>query len=64
VEAAKYSPDNWQRVPEPRERYFSAAMRHLVAWKEGATHDLESGLPHLAHAVCCLLWFDEKERHE
>jgi probable DNA repair protein len=60
-------PARMERVPEPRERYFSAAMRHLVAWKEGSTHDLESGLPHLAHAVCCLLfllWFDEKERHE
>ena len=24
--AKKYAPDNWQRVPEPRRRYFAAAI--------------------------------------
>lgn len=60
--AAKYDVDNWKRVPEARTRYFDAAMRHLLAWWGGETHDPESGLPHLAHAVCCvlfLLWFTE-----
>lgn len=61
--ARKYAPDNWQRVPQPRERYFSAAQRHLVRWRLGERADPESGLPHLAHAVCCLLfllWFDDQ----
>ena len=59
--AAKYGQDNWQRVPEARQRYFDAAMRHLLAWWDGERLDAESGLPHLAHAGCCilfLLWAD------
>lgn len=61
--AAKYEPDNWQRVPNARQRYFDAAMRHLLAWWNGERLDAESGLPHLAHAGCCvlfLLWADDK----
>jgi hypothetical protein len=59
--AVKYAPDNWQKVPEPRNRYFAAAVRHLTTWWDGEKVDPESGLSHLAHAVCCLLflmWFD------
>lgn len=59
--AAKYEPDNWQRVPGARERYFDAALRHLVAWHSGESLDAESGRHHLAHAACCvlfLLWFE------
>lgn len=60
--AKKYTPDNWKHV-EPR-RYQSALFRHLVAWFWNREWlDKESGLPHLAHAGCCLiflLWFGEK----
>lgn len=59
--AGKYGADNWQAVDNARERYFNACHRHLSAWWTGETVDGESGLPHLAHAVCCLLflmWFD------
>ena len=61
VGARKYAPDNWQKVPQARARYFAAAMRHLVAWWRGERDDPETGLPHLAHAGCCVLflaWFD------
>ena len=54
--ADKYGADNWKHVPGARERYFAAAMRHLVAWKQGEELDAESGLPHLAHATTCLLF--------
>lgn len=54
--ARKYAPDNWRTVPEWRRRYFAAALRHLVAWWGGERADAESGLPHLAHAGCCLLF--------
>jgi hypothetical protein len=54
--ANKYSDDNWQRLPNLRERYFSAGMRHLIAWFCGEKKDAESGESHLAHAVCCLLF--------
>jgi len=59
--AQKYTVDNWQRVPDSRRRYFAAAQRHSIAWFEGEQDDPETGLHHLAHAVCCLLfamWFD------
>ncbi len=57
----KYGPNNWQLVPNARERYFAAAHRHLAAWRGGEQDDNESGLSHLAHAACCLLflmWID------
>lgn len=59
--AKKYSVGNWAHVPDARTRYYDAAMRHLEAWWLGQEKDPESDLPHLAHAVCCLLflmWFD------
>lgn len=59
--ARKYAVDNWQKVPEARERYTDALMRHVEAWRGGEQVDPESGLPHLAHAICCalfLLWFE------
>lgn len=62
--ARKYGDFNWRRVPLASDRYFDAAMRHLVAWRHGERLDPESGLPHLAHAICCLLfmmWFDDEE---
>ena len=57
----KYAKDNWQKVPNAKERYIDAAFRHLISYYEGETIDPESGLHHLAHATCCLLfviWFD------
>ncbi len=61
--ARKYAPGNWKTVPDARTRYFNAAMRHITAWWSGERNDTESGLPHLAHAICCLLfllWFDSR----
>lgn len=54
--AKKYSPGNWVHVPRAHGRYMAAAMRHLAARAEGQLVDEESGLPHLAHAVCSLLF--------
>lgn len=54
--AKKYGEDNWRKVPDARKRYFAAAHRHLVTWWLGETHDPETGLPHLAHAACCVLF--------
>lgn len=65
--AAKYEPNNWKHVPNARQRYFDAAMRHLLAWWDGERLDTESGLPHLAHAGCCilfLLWADKSDAEE
>ncbi len=60
--AAKYAPENWRKVPNARERYYAAAMRHLTAWWEGERDDPETGLPHLAHAGCCIIFLLETDK--
>jgi hypothetical protein len=62
--ADKYGKRSWHKVPNARERYFDALMRHILAWKNGDKTDNESGLLTLAHAGCCLLflmWFDDED---
>jgi len=62
--AKKYAPDNWRKVPDAKDRYLSAALRHLSARAQGEWLDPETGLPHTAHAICCLMFlghFDSKE---
>jgi hypothetical protein len=59
--AQKYERDNWQRVPDSKRRYFDALQRHVWAWKEGEKFDAESGLHHLAHAMCCLMFLYEHD---
>jgi len=53
--AEKYEAHNW-RMGIPISRYFSAAQRHLLAWNDGEDIDPESGLLHLAHASCNLMF--------
>lgn len=48
--ANKYAPGNWKFV-EP-DRYKSAFFRHFNAFYDGESRDEESGLLHLAHAMC------------
>ena len=55
----KYDDDNWMKVDNWKRRYDSAAMRHLQSWYSGDTLDEETGLPHLAHAMCCLMFLNE-----
>ena len=61
--AKKYERDNWKHLITEQERVSAAMMRHLAAWFDGEKTDPETGLPHLAHAVCnglFLLWFELK----
>ncbi len=63
----KYQRDNWQQVSDAKNRYFSALCRHIAAWQGGDKNDEDSGLPHLAHACCCLIflmWFDKNETQQ
>lgn len=53
--AEKYAPNNWQKV-KPPSRYLDAALRHLATYADGEDDDEESGLSHLAHAACCVLF--------
>lgn len=57
--AQKYARDNWKYVEDGERRYFDALQRHVWAWKRGETYDPESGLHHLAHAGCCLMFLAE-----
>ena len=49
--------DSWRHVPNGMVRYTDALYRHLNAFLvDGESNDAESGLPHLAHAMCNLLF--------
>lgn len=52
--AEKYEPENWKTVEV--ERYMAAAYRHMAAVSMGEELDADTGLPHLAHAGCCILF--------
>jgi Domain of unknown function (DUF5664) len=54
--ATKYGDNNWQLVDNARERYYAAAMRHLVEWRKGNKIDNESGESHLAHVMCNMVF--------
>ena len=56
--AKKYAPHNWTKGFKWT-RVFSAAMRHLFAWLSGQDKDSETGLSHLAHAACCIMFLLE-----
>lgn len=51
--ANKYGRDNW-RGGMDWTRLSDAALRHITAFVDGEDVDPETGLPHLAHARCCL----------
>ena len=54
--AKKYQPQGWRAVADGHDRYVAAALRHLHAYAGGERMDRESGLSHLAHAACSLLF--------
>lgn len=54
--AQKYDRDNWRHVDNAMQRYTAAAFRHLTAYNKGETTDPETGLSHLAHVGCCVLF--------
>ena len=54
--AKKYAPDNWKKVPNARQRYIDAGFRHFAAYAAGEKKDSETGMSHLAHAMCCMLF--------
>ena len=59
--AEKYDPHNWRKVDDLQNRYSSAALRHIFAHIDGEDEDQETGLSHLAHAICCLMFKLEDE---
>jgi len=53
--ANKYAERNWEAGMK-WSRPFAALMRHMWAWWKGEQLDKETGLSHLAHAGCCILF--------
>ena len=62
--AQKYTRDNWKHVENAEVRYTAAAFRHLIAYNNGEKTDPETGLSHLAHASCCLLFLLALEKQK
>lgn len=56
--AKKYQDHNWRKGLK-WSRVAGAAIRHLLAWLGGEDKDVESGLPHLAHCACCIMFLLE-----
>jgi len=65
---AKYDTDNWKKIEDAQRRYLDSMQRHaadvFVGLAEGKkVHEIldsQSGMPTLAHVVCCALfalWF-------
>lgn len=59
--AQKYAEHNW-RKGFAWSRPLAAAMRHITAFNAGEDTDPESGLSHLAHAACCIMFLLEFEK--
>ena len=60
--AQKYAPNNWKEVENAEERYYDALQRHLLDYKLGEQKDPESGLGHLKHAACNIMFLLYFER--
>lgn len=65
--AKKYGANQWQKVPDAKERFKDALMRHTYNDEGEAILnevDADSGLKHVYHALCntmFLMWFELKE---
>jgi len=53
--AAKYAPHNWEKGID-YSRVYGALLRHMMAWWGGEDTDPETGLSHLHHAACCIMF--------
>ena len=62
--AKKYKRDNWKFVPDAHNRYYAALMRHLTAYRKGELFDSDSGLSHIDHAMCNLIFLKWLENNK
>ena len=54
--AQKYEAHSWQEVENGIERYNDAKLRHMLSLAKGEEVDAESGIEHLAHEACNILF--------
>lgn len=59
--AKKYAAHNWRKGIQ-LSRLLGACLRHVLAFLRGEDKDPESGLSHLYHASCCLMFASEIHR--
>jgi Domain of unknown function (DUF5664) len=59
--AQKYAAHNWRKGFD-WSRSLAAALRHINAFNDGEDTDPESGLSHMAHAACNLMFLIEFEK--
>jgi len=60
--AQKYHVNNWAKGMA-WSRVIRAAKDHIGKWADGEDLDDESGLSHLLHASCCLMFLYMYEKH-
>lgn len=63
--AKKYAPNEWHKVEDAENRYYAAALRHLLAYRKGEKLDPESGISHLKHVatnIMFLQFFEEETK--
>ena len=58
----KYAAHNWTKG-FAWTRPLAASLRHIFAFMRGENLDPESGLNHLAHAICCLSMVIHFQKH-
>lgn len=57
--AKKYDRHNWKHVEAIR--YQAALMRHFSAYMQGEANDPETGISHLAHMACSVMFLLQKD---
>lgn len=62
VGASKYGRYNWRKGMQ-WSRITSACLRHLTAFNDGQDKDPETGISHLAHAACNLMFLIDYEKN-
>lgn len=60
--AKKYAAWNWSKGIAYM-RIYGAILRHLFAWVTGEECDKETGLSHLDHAACELMFLQHMTKH-
>ncbi len=61
--ANKYGSRNWE-LGMDWSRPFGALMRHMWAWWKGEEADPETGMSHLWHAACCIMFLIAYEKRQ